>query len=113
MSKTFLLNELENLGSALRVNRQRVADVVLNDQDLFPFLLEIVFDVDNKASIKAAWILEFVCLKNLDWLLPHLDYFTQNIGFVKFDSAVRPISKICNFLAIASNKRTSNFIKNH
>lgn len=111
MSKIFLFNELENLGSALRVNRQRVADLVLNDQDLFPFLLEIVFDVDNKTSIKAAWILEFVCLKNLDWLLPHLDYFTQNIGFVKFDSAVRPISKICNFLAIASNKRTSNFIK--
>ena len=112
MSKTFLLNELENLGSALRVNRQRVADLVLSDPGLFPVLLEIVFDVHNKTSIKAAWVLEFVCIKNLDWLLPHLDYFIQNIDKVKFDSAVRPISKICNLLAISFNSKKDILFNN-
>lgn len=112
LKNRLLVRELENLGTALRVNRQRVADLVINDPSLFPYLLEIVFEVENKTSIKAAWVLEFVCIKNLDWLVPHLDYFTQNIGRVKFDSAARPVSKLCNLLAIAYNKKTPNSIKN-
>ncbi len=111
MSKEFLINEIENLGTALRVNREKVSNLVIENPILLPYLLDIVFEVNNKLSIKAAWVLELVCEKHIDWLAPHLDIFTLNIGRVSFGSAVRPMSKICNFLAIAYSNRTTNLIK--
>lgn len=99
MDKHFLLNELNNIENARRINRQRVANLVLENDALFPILLEIVFEIDNKTSIKAAWVLEFVCIQKLVLLAPHIDHFTENIGTVKFDSAVRPVAKICEFIA--------------
>ena len=111
MTKEYLLNELNNIENAKKVNRLRVTNLIIEHKKLFPFLLEIVFNVDNKTSIKAAWILELVCEKKLDWLAFHLDYFTTNIYTVKFDSAVRPVSKICNFIAIAYCSKKDSLIK--
>jgi len=111
MSKEFLINELENLGTALRVNRERVSNLVLDNPKLLPHLIEIVFEINNKLSIKAAWVLELVCEKHIDWLAPHLNELSLNIGKVYFGGAVRSLSKICNFLAIAYTSRTSNLIQ--
>lgn len=113
MLKQELINELKVL-SALRENRIRVSDLVLQSKANFLPLLEIVFDVNNKISIKAAWILEFVCKKEINWLFNHLSYFTKNIQHVHFDSAVRPISKICQLLMQKNNKAPIlNFSNKH
>lgn len=111
MNKAYLITQLLNMQNAKRVNRMRVTNIVLDNPELLPFLLEISFDVDDKLSIKAAWTLELVLEQKLDWLTPHLDYFTQHIALVYFDSAVRPISKICNFIAIAYNAKKESLIK--
>jgi len=111
MNKSYLEKELANLGPALRTNRQRVSNLVLETPELLPFLIEIVFEIKNKTSTKAAWVLELVCADKLDWLAPHLDYFIENIGIIEHDSAVRPISKICNFLAISYNSKKKSVIK--
>ena len=111
MNKSYLEKELANLGPALRTNRQRVSNLVLETPELLPFLIEIVFEIKNKTSLKAAWVLELVCADKLDWLAPHLDYFIENIGIIEHDSAVRPISKICNFLAISYNSKKKSVIK--
>jgi len=111
MNKEFLINQINSIENAKRVNRLRVANLVLKNKKLFPHLLETVFEVNHKTSIKAAWVLEFVCAEKLDWLAPHLDYFTENISKVKFDSAVRPISKICNFLALAYTSKKDSLVK--
>lgn len=111
MNKEFLIKELEDLGTALRVNRERVCSLVIENPDLLPYLIEVVFKVDNKLSIKAAWVLELVCEKHIYWLAPYLDTFTSNISRAYLDSAVRPLSKICNFIAIAYNSKTDNLIK--
>ncbi|WP_372746934.1 adenylosuccinate lyase [Lutibacter sp.] len=111
MTKEFLITQLENIENAKRKNRDRVATIVLKNNELFPFLLKITFDVNNKISIKAAWILELVCEQQLDFIVPHLPYFVENISLVKFESAIRPLSKICNFIAIAYNSKTDNLIK--
>ena len=95
MNKTFLIQQLNAIENARRVNRLRVANLVLGNPILFEYLLQIVFEFDNKVSVKAAWVLEFVCVEKLNWLAPHLTYFTKNIANVKFDSAIRPVSKIC------------------
>jgi len=111
MNKAYLIEQLKKMRNAKRENRMRVASLALNNPELLPFLLEISFEVDNKLSIKAAWSLELVLEQKIDWLSPHLNYFTQTIGTVKFDSAVRPMSKICNFIAIAYTSKKDSLIK--
>ncbi|NLP58439.1 adenylosuccinate lyase [Lutibacter sp. B1] len=113
MNGAYLIQELNSIENAKRVNRLRVANLILAKPELFKYLLEITFDVNNKTSIKAAWVLEFVCDEKLDWLAPYLDYFTENIANVKFDSAVRPITKICQFIAKAYTSKKESAIKQH
>lgn len=111
MNKAYLIEQLEQIENAKRENRERVAYLVIENPVLLPFLLEITFDVTNKLSIKAAWILEIVLEKQLDRIIPHLNYFTKHISTVQFDSAVRPVSKICNFMAIAYNSKKDSLVK--
>ncbi len=113
MTKDFLISQLDSITDTRRINRLRVAKIVLQNRQLFPFLLEIVFDVTNKTFIRAAWVLEFVCNEKLNWLAPHFDYFLQNISKIIFGSAVRPVSKICEFLAKSYNSKKDLFIQNH
>lgn len=111
MNKELIILQLNTLENATRVNRLSVANFVFENKELFKYLLEIVFEFENKLSIKAAWVLEFVCAEKLDWLAPHLNYFTENINNVKFDSAVRPVSKICEFLAKAYTSKKESIIQ--
>lgn len=94
-----------------REKRLHYANLLLNNTNLIPKTLEILFMVDDKISCRAAWILEFMCNKNLNAIIPFLDYFTKNIKSVYLDSAVRPVAKICEYLAKAYYSKTDNEIK--
>ncbi|WP_339881730.1 adenylosuccinate lyase [Polaribacter vadi] len=95
-----------------RENRQRVANIVLENQNLFKDLVTLTFKVDDKTSIKAAWILEWICTHHhLKWMIPHLDEFSNNISTLKFDSAIRPCAKICEHFANAFYASKENEIK--
>ena len=95
-----------------RENRQRVANIVLENQNLFKDLITITFDVENKVSIKAAWILEWICTHHhLNWILPYLEDFSNKISTLKFDSAIRPCAKICEHLATAYYSKSDNEVK--
>lgn len=112
MSKDYLIQELTNIENAKRDNRQRVANIVCNNHDLFGYLVEITFEVEKKLSIRAAWVLEWVCTHNdLNLILPHLDEFTKNIKRLIFDSAIRPCAKICEHLSIAYTDKNDNETK--
>lgn len=112
MNKAFLIEQLENIENAKRVNRERVANIVYEQPELITYLVDIVFQVDDKISIKAAWILEWVCIqKDLNYIIPYLDKFTQNIGSLSFDSAIRPCSKICEAIAKAYLNKEESAIK--
>ena len=114
MSIAFLTAQLENIENAKRENRQRVANIVLENKNLFKDLVTVTFDVDNKLSIKAAWILEWICTHHhLNWMIPHLDEFSDKISTLKFDSAVRPCAKICEHLAIAYYASEENDIQKY
>ncbi|MGB1284679.1 MAG: adenylosuccinate lyase [Polaribacter sp.] len=113
MSVAFVTEQLHTMANPKRDNRQRVANIVLENQNLFKDLVSITFDVENKISIKAAWILEWICTHhNLHWMIPHLDEFTKNISNVVFDSATRPCAKICEHLANAYYSKNRNEIQN-
>jgi len=75
-----------------------MSTLVLNNPQFMGSLIEIAFLVDDPISCKACWIMEFTAKVRLNILLPHMDTFTEHIGLVRLDSAVRPIAKICEYL---------------
>lgn len=112
MSIDYLTSELENIANAKRENRQRVANIVSERKELFAPLVSITFDVQNRTSVKAAWILEWICThNNLYSIIPHLDEFTEGLPKLAFDSAIRPCAKICEHVAVAYNKSVPEFRK--
>ena len=112
MSKEYLIQELNTIENAKRDNRQRVANIVSESPELIAHLVETVFFVDDKLSIRAAWVLEWICTHNdLNLILPYLDDFTLNVKGLKFDSAIRPCAKICEHLAIAFTNKKENLVK--
>ncbi|CAM1364924.1 conserved hypothetical protein [Tenacibaculum sediminilitoris] len=119
MSIDFLISVLENVDNPARVNRNKAANIVLAQPELIKYLVTVTFDVDNKLSIKAAWVLEWICTHNgIEHIVPYLTIFTKNISKVHFDSAIRPCAKICEHLATAYASKEVNLTqqklsKNH
>lgn len=114
MNKGYLIEILNNMSVPTRENRQNVANIVSTQKELFKYLVELTFDVNNKLSIKAAWVFEWICTHGkLEWIIPHLDEFTQNISNVHFDSSIRPCAKICEQIATAFIKKENNKFKEY
>lgn len=82
-----------------------------NNPKLVPKLLDILFKVDDKISPRAAWVFEFMCNDDINTIIPYLNKFTENMHKVHLDSAVRPVAKICEFLAKAYTSKEDNNIK--
>lgn len=110
MTKEQLYNELNYVNHS-REKRLHYANYIIENPDLLPELLEILFMVNDNISCRAAWVLEFVCGENLKMLLPYLDVFTENIHKVHLDPAVRPIAKICEHVAKAYYSKEQNTLK--
>lgn len=83
-----------------REKRTEMAQTVLSNPDLIFHLLDIINLTNDPISCKASWILEVLARKKLDLLFPYLDKFTDIIGQVKLDSAVRPVAKVCELLVL-------------
>ena len=110
MTKTQLYEELNYVNHS-REKRLYYANLVISTPALIKPLLDILFDVNNKISCRAAWVYEFLCHKNLEASIPHLDYFTAHIHKVHLDSAVRPVAKVCEYLVMAYYSKSDNPIK--
>ena len=110
MTTEQLYNELNYVNHS-REKRLHYAHLMQDNPDLIPKLLDILFRVDDKISPRAAWVFEFMCNHNIDTIIPYLDQFTENMHKVHIDSAVRPVAKICEFLATAYTSKLENNIK--
>lgn len=97
--------------SAAKEQRLQYADMVLNNMSLFPQLVAISFITDDDTSSRAAWVLELVCQKYIYAIIPHLDFFSNHLNKVHLDSSVRPIAKICTFIAERYTSKQPNPIK--
>jgi len=105
-----LYKELDYVNHS-RENRKKYALMVLGQPELLPKVLDIFFDVDDKTSCRAGWLLEFVARENLDAILPYLDRITEEMHRVHLDSAVRPIAKICEYLIEGYYHKNPNHTK--
>ncbi|SDR93548.1 adenylosuccinate lyase [Winogradskyella sediminis] len=110
MTKAQLYKELNYVNHS-REMRLKYANLVIDNPELITPLLDILFEVNDKISCRAAWVLEFMCGKNLNAIIPHLHTFTAHMGKVHLDSAVRPVAKICEYLTTAHYSKTKNLIK--
>ncbi len=91
--------------TATRANRQIASQWVLDHPEAFPELLNITFNIKREISHKAAWVVEFICRKQLGQLYPHLDYFFENLQNATKDQIVRPMAHLCELLSIAYYKK--------
>lgn len=110
MTKDQLYKELNYVNHS-REKRLYYANLVIENPKLVKPLLDILFEVNDKISCRAAWVLEFMCGEKLEAIIPHLDIFTQNIPKVHLDSAVRPVAKICEYLTTSYYSKAKNPIK--
>lgn len=91
-----------------REKRAEMANLISKNPQLVEALLQIAFTVDDPISNRACWVLEFTAKENLSFIYPHLDVFTANLSRVRFDSAIRPVAKICEFLTMAYFSKEKN-----
>lgn len=110
MTTEQLYKEL-NYANHSREKRLFYANMMINNPELIPKLLDILFTVDDKISPRAAWVLEFMCSKDIETIIPYLERFTKNMHNIHLDPAVRPVAKICELLATHYYAKTDNLIK--
>ena len=101
-----ILNSVHN---AKRVYRDQGTDAILREPELLPFLIECLSSEKKDRSIKAAWVLELVCLYEIRLLLPHLKRFTPKLSNLRHESAIRPVSKICSLVCQLYLKEPEDF----
>ena len=104
--KTDLVSKI-NQSTAARKSRVSMSNYIIRHEDLLNKFIEIALDLQNENHVKAFWSLELVCEKKLKLFVPYIDLFCEVLPKLKDDSAIRPATKICMFLA------KSNHRKNH
>lgn len=102
MNRDFLITLLHNIKNAKREYRNEAALTIIKNPILFPYLINETFNVNDILSVRASWILEWICThEGLDLLIPHLNTFTKNLNKVHFPGSLRTCAKICEHISIA------------
>ena len=103
--KNELINLIQLMPNARRIHRDKITDFVLKNNQSIEVLLELTFGDNKKLAIRASWILELVCVNDVNLLEPFFNYFVVNLQKPKNESIIRPLAKIC-FLLV--NQHISN-----
>jgi hypothetical protein len=82
--------------NAKRSYRDAATKAVLDRPEIISKLIDKTFDINDPLHIKAAWILELVCLQDCTLLNEHIVTFIQGMSTLEHESALRPVSKICS-----------------
>src|SRR5690606_26874179 len=83
---------------AYKADRQKLADKVINQKNLFKELLRYSFSDDSQVNYRACWILEYVCIAKLHWIYQHLDLFIEQLPRLENESSKRSCAKVCELL---------------
>lgn len=97
MGNQQLISILEGVINAKRIYRDRAASSIVQNSYLFPELINKMYDVSDPLHVKAAWVLELVCLENLVILDNYISKFIEGFPKLRNESALRPASKTCYY----------------
>ena len=101
-TEMFTKIDQSNAGKKCRI---MVSNFAMKSDENLVELIATAFDISNKNHIKAFWSLELVCEKKLKLFTPYIDEFCTVLSNIKEDSAVRPATKICMFLAKSNHRK--------
>ncbi|MDI9309148.1 MAG: hypothetical protein QM535_02935 [Limnohabitans sp.] len=90
--------------TAGRIDREKNRNLALRDDSFLKTVITVAFNPEDKNHHKGCWILELVCEKKLKLFVPYFDNFCEVLPQLKNDSAIRPMSKICLFLAKSNHR---------
>jgi len=96
MDDKHLISILKGIKNAKRIYRDKAAEDILDNLDLIPKLIDKIYDIEDPLHIKAAWVLELVCLEHIMLLNPYIHQFINRMSTLKHESALRPVSKVCS-----------------
>lgn len=96
--KTPFYLQLEK-SNAHRKDRDNNRDSAIKNAAVLEELFTISFTLFDKNHFKACWALELVLEKKLDLIIPHVDKFCFHLSSYKNSSALRSVSKICQFIS--------------
>ena len=91
-----LIHILKGVKNAKRIYRDTAAASILENPALIPELIQKVYDVEDSLHIKAAWVLELVCLQDINLLDSYIHQFINGMSALRHESALRPVSKVCS-----------------
>lgn len=91
--------------TAHKKSRVTVSNFAMKSEGNLAELISIAFDISHKNHVKAFWSLELVCDKKLKLFVPYIDEFCTVLPKLKDDSAIRPATKICMFLAKSNHRK--------
>lgn len=91
--------------TAHKKSRVTVSNFAMKSEENLAELISIAFDISHKNHVKAFWSLELVCDKKLKLFVPYIDEFCTVLPKLKDDSAIRPATKICMFLAKSNHRK--------
>lgn len=91
------IEELLKKTSALRKDREAIANILDGNPALYPELLQCTLHPDQKVAVKACWILEIVILDKPELLYTRREDLFKAFHKAKDGSAIRPLAKIIAF----------------
>ena len=112
MTASELYEELDYVNHS-REKRRHYAALIIEEPHLIRSALEILFMVDDERSNRAGWLVEFVTKSDIAIIYPHLDYFTTHMHTVYKDSALRPVTKVCEYLALSYYKNKDTLTRKY
>jgi hypothetical protein len=112
MNKIDFIALINSMPNAKRIYRDSLAKFAIENDEAIEFLVDLTFENEKKTAIKSAWVLELVCLENIDLIAKYLVFFSENINKPSHESILRPLSKICFQITNAYYSKSDNKIKN-
>ena len=86
-------------------SRKMVSNFAMKDENHLKEMIQLAFDTKHELHVKAFWSLDLVCEKKLKLFVPYIDLFCEVLPTLKNDSAIRPATKICMFLAKSNHRK--------
>lgn len=113
MDKSTFVSKLENDKDRI-LNREALVSAVISNPDYIDILLSNMAKIVAENSNFSARILELVCKKNTELLLPYLDRFCQLLPIINQKQTIRASAKICEIMVIKYfNNRPVILLESH
>jgi len=97
---------------AYRDTRKGIALWVIEYPENLEELITISFNHKDKESYKAAWVLEFVALEDIQLLYPYLDVFANEFPNSIMHQSIRSFAHILELLMLQAYKKKDTTLQN-